>query len=166
MMNIYVGTYHKYNSGSLRGKWLELPLGDDELEKELSWIAEGENDPEFMIQDFECDFYKIDESENIWELNRLADECENWDDGQKDAFKEFTESGYDLEESLQKVKNGEFFYIDASDEKELAEKYIEICGGLENLNRETLERYFDFEAYGRELAYSFDETEHGYIDKM
>ena len=52
---LYVGTYAKYNNGSIAGEWLDL---DDYTDKEgfLTACAElhkDENDPEFMFQDFE-----------------------------------------------------------------------------------------------------------------
>lgn len=165
MINIYVGTYHKYNCGSIRGKWLELPLTDEELKSELNWIADTETDPEFMIQDFETDLsIKIDECDNIHELNELAQSTENWTDEQKEVFGCLvSEWQADFEEALEKVNNNEYFYIEANNETELAENYIDITGGLEFLPRETLERYFDFEAYGRELSYGFTQTENGYL---
>src|SRR5215831_11299397 len=52
---LYVGTYAKYNSGSIAGAWLSL---EDHSDKEsfLAACAElhkDEHDPEFMFQDFE-----------------------------------------------------------------------------------------------------------------
>lgn len=52
---IYVGTYEKYNSGSIAGKWLSLNDYDD-LEgfyKACKELHQEEHDPEFMFQDFE-----------------------------------------------------------------------------------------------------------------
>ena len=40
---VYVGTYNKYNNGSLFGKWLDLSDYSDKDEQE----------PEFMFQDYE-----------------------------------------------------------------------------------------------------------------
>lgn len=52
---IYVGTYGKYNSGSIAGQWLDLADYNtyDELMKACSAIHKDESDPEFMIQDCE-----------------------------------------------------------------------------------------------------------------
>lgn len=54
-MRVYVGTYAKYNSGSLAGEWLDLEDYSDKAEfyaacKELH---ANEPDPEFMFQDWE-----------------------------------------------------------------------------------------------------------------
>ncbi len=52
---VYVGTYGKYNSGSLRGVWLDLTtFADyDEFLAVCRYIHRDEADPEFMAQDFE-----------------------------------------------------------------------------------------------------------------
>ena len=55
MARVYVGTYGKYNNGSLFGKWLDLSdyntYGD--FLKACKQLHKGERDPEFMIQDSE-----------------------------------------------------------------------------------------------------------------
>ena len=53
--SIYVGTYEKYNNGSIAGKWLKLNDYDD-LEgfyKACKELHNDESDPELMFQDFE-----------------------------------------------------------------------------------------------------------------
>lgn len=55
MGSVYVGTYDKYNSGSLQGKWLKT---DDYNSKEdflmsCRELHNDETDPEFMFQDWE-----------------------------------------------------------------------------------------------------------------
>ena len=55
MARVYVGTYGKYNNGSLKGGWLNLadyPNYEDFL-KACKALHKGEHDPEFMIQDTE-----------------------------------------------------------------------------------------------------------------
>jgi antirestriction protein len=165
MINIYVGTYHKYNCGSIRGKWLELPLTDDELKNELDWVAGTETDPEFMIQDFETDFnIKIEECDNIEELNELARKTNNWSETQKEVFGCMVDDwGSDIEDACEKVEDCEYWYIEGNNDEELAQNYINELGGLDCLDRETLERYFDFEAFGRELSFRFTKTDNGYL---
>jgi len=52
---IYVGTYGKYNSGSLFGDWLVLTDYADsaDFEEACYDLHKGEDDPEFMFQDWE-----------------------------------------------------------------------------------------------------------------
>lgn len=52
---VYVGTYRKYNSGSLAGKWLSLAdyANRDEFYAACRELHKDEADPEFMFQDWE-----------------------------------------------------------------------------------------------------------------
>lgn len=52
---IYVGTYHKYNSGSIEGKWLDLTdySDKDEFYEACKELHSDEENPEFMFQDWE-----------------------------------------------------------------------------------------------------------------
>ena len=52
---VYVGTYNKYNNGSLFGKWLDLSdySGKDEFLEACRELHEDEQDPELMFQDIE-----------------------------------------------------------------------------------------------------------------
>ncbi|TWP31591.1 antirestriction protein ArdA [Apibacter muscae] len=53
---IYVGTYKKYNEGSLFGQWLNISDYNDfeELIQAMRKLHQDEEDPEFMFQDYEC----------------------------------------------------------------------------------------------------------------
>ena len=52
---VYVGTYKKYNEGSIYGKWMTLSdYSDfDEFEEACRELHKDEEDPEFMCQDKE-----------------------------------------------------------------------------------------------------------------
>ena len=59
--SIYVGTYQKYNNGSLCGKWLNLADYSDYygLLEAMKELHQDEHDPEYMIQDYEnCSFFE------------------------------------------------------------------------------------------------------------
>lgn len=53
---IYCGTFAKYNSGSIAGKWLTLAdyADREEFLEACRELHADERDPEFMFQDFEC----------------------------------------------------------------------------------------------------------------
>ena len=53
--SIYVGTYAKYNNGSIAGKWLDLTDYTDKEEfcKAANELHKDEADPELMFQDWE-----------------------------------------------------------------------------------------------------------------
>jgi antirestriction protein len=52
---VYVGTYAKYNAGSIAGAWLNLEdyQDKDAFYKACAELHKDEEDAEFMIQDFE-----------------------------------------------------------------------------------------------------------------
>lgn len=54
-VKIYVGTYAKYNNGSIFGKWLTLSDYSDlsEFYDACRELHKDEEDPEFMFQDYE-----------------------------------------------------------------------------------------------------------------
>jgi len=53
--SIYVGTYAKYNQGSIEGAWLDLTdySNPSEFYTACENLHKNEDDPEFMFQDFE-----------------------------------------------------------------------------------------------------------------
>ena len=54
-MQVYVGTYGKYNSGSIEGAWLDLEdySDKDEFLEACKKLHSDEDDPELMFQDFD-----------------------------------------------------------------------------------------------------------------
>lgn len=56
-MKLYVGTYHKYNCGSIFGEWVDLDdfSSKEEFLEKCHEIHKDEEDPELMFQDFEAD---------------------------------------------------------------------------------------------------------------
>lgn len=55
MARVYVGTYHKYNNGSIKGGWLNLADYNthNDFLNACRRLHKDETDPEFMIQDTE-----------------------------------------------------------------------------------------------------------------
>ena len=96
---IYVGTYGKYNEGSIAGKWIELDnLDEEEFKEAIKELHKEEKDPEFMFQDSEVPAAfesLISESfidENFWELK---DWYNDQDQNTQDAFNAFVNVGHD-----------------------------------------------------------------------
>lgn len=178
ILKIYVGTYRKYNNGDLSGKWISLPTDEETLRRELRAVAGEERDPEFMIQDFETAINGMEpaESENIIELNNVMARLKDLGitDDNSDAAKALSvmlKRGASFEEALNKVIDGEytFYAIDESKfnrEEALGFELVELAGGEENLDRDTLEMYFDYEGYGRDkiINGNLEKVDGGYIE--
>ena len=84
---VYVGTYHKYNCGSIFGKWLDLTDfdGEDEFLDTCRELHAGEDDPEFMFQDWEgIPSQFASESSVNWEYIAAFKQAQ--EEGRTDAF--------------------------------------------------------------------------------
>lgn len=149
---IYVGTYKKYNEGSLFGKWLSLSDYSDKEEfydacKELH---SDEEDPEFMFQDWEyIPKGLINESwisESIFELILEAPNINDFE-----AFIEFLDfTGYSLaDEDLGYLlsKFNDCYLGKFDNEEDFGIYIVDEFYDLPEIAR----IYFDYEKFARDL---------------
>jgi len=132
---VYVGTYHKYNCGSIAGKWFDLTEFDDEQDflAACSALHADEEAPELMFQD--------------WEgiPSGLASESHvNW--AFIDAYRQAKEEG-----------QGE-----AESEEDYARNFADETGLLSDMP-DSLQSYFDYEAYGRDMFMNGLVLVNGYV---
>ena len=179
MIKLYLANLGKYNEGILKGEWVELPLSETELEEAMVNIGvahydnEGNFVPyvietdengyeyvyeEYAIHDYETDLnISISEYSSLNDLNTVAEIVEDFELDQVNALldggvidmKDLIEG--DLEEIMQ---NYGFIELEPTmnEEQEVGYAYVdEIYGGPEYLSKEILERYFDYEAFGRDI---------------
>ncbi len=153
MMNIYLTNLGKYNEGELIGEWVQLPISDEELQEVFKRIGINEKYEEYFITDYECDFYEIGEYESINTLNEMAKKLDNLDEEQEQVVKVLmSECGYDLDDAIEKAESGDYrTYIDCNDMTDVAYAVVEECDYLRNVP-ENVARYFDYEAFGRDLG--------------
>lgn len=142
---IYVGTYHKYNSGNLGGAWLDLDDydGKDSFYEACRELHKDEEDPEFMFQDFEnfpSDFYGESGCDDVlWDWLEL-------DKHEREVVSEFlTVAGMTDTHSILEAYQGTY-----ESETDYAYQYIDDTGVLNDMP-ENLQHYFDYEAFGRDL---------------
>lgn len=146
---VYVGTYAKYNSGSIKGKWLDLTdyADKDAFIEACLKLHKDEKDPELMFQDHE----NIPEgmvtessiSEDLWEWMSL-------DDNDKTLLKLYR-SEVDHDATLDQARDA-FNGVHSSPEA-WAEDYIEQAGWLNEVP-EPLRLYIDYEAYARDAGFN------------
>ena len=156
---VYCGTYHKYNSGSLFGQWLDLTCfaSYEDFCEVCRFLHRDEADPELMFQDFE-NFPDAWYSESGFDEDtfNLILEYADFDDDKKRAFDAYMEnkgSGRDAEaiEDFNDKYYGEF-----DSEEEFAEHIVNEVDLLGNVP-EVVKQYFDYKRYARELfASDFD----------
>ena len=150
---VYVGTYHKYNCGSIEGKWLDLEdySDKDEFLQACAELHNDEHDPEFMFQDYEnIPNGLISEShidEKLWDWIELDD-----DDRELLAvYQAEIDSDGDIEQAR------EAFEGKYKDEEDWAYEFMESTGMLSQIP-ENLRNYFDYEAFARDARYGGDIT--------
>lgn len=158
---IYVGTYKKYNEGSLFGKWLTLRDYSDKEEfyEACKELHSDEEDAEYMFQDWESiPKGLISESwisETVFELIEQVDNIDPFDAFM--AFLDFT--SYSLEDEdlgylLSKFRDCYAGKFDS--EVAYAESYIEQSYDLSDF----MQTYFDYEKFAKDLFmgdYYFDD---------
>ncbi len=168
MLNIFVNTWGNYNeNGADGGEWITLPMDADELDEVLENIAEamGDEDPEWFINDYEwtieADLGDVHEMDSISEWNDLLNEADSLDEWEAEEIAAAMEAfSYSFREALEKQQNGEFTFYHNMDMEEVAEELINECYDLP----EFALRYFDYEAFARDLRFDgYEETKYGVI---
>ena len=156
-VKVYLTNLAKYNAGELFGKWVDLPLTEEELDEELREVLG--DDEEYFITDYEAPF-EIDEYENLRDLNSFADELH-------------IKTEYDIERIIYLLKN-----VVSNDWQYALEHYEDVVFykdmTLEDVARDLVEEglfgdisdniknYIDFELLGNNLSTDgYHETENG-----
>ena len=149
--SVYCGTYAKYNNGSLFGQWIDLTTFDsyDEFHNYCCALHADEDDPELMMQDYECFPYcyyddcmgedGFDKIKLYWEM------CEEHKAEAVDAWLSLT-CGDDLD-GFEEAYQGEW-----DSEVEFAEYIFDecYCDVLRSLPR-NFTYYIDYKAFARDL---------------
>ena len=171
MLRILVNTWGNYNTnGADGGKWIDLPMDEDELEETLESIAEsmGDHDPEFAIHDYEWENYHIrdiSEYESIHKLNEELEELASLQDWEMEEALAAVEAwGYSLEEAISKQSRGYFTLYRNMSLEDVAEELVNECYSPDTPTAEFFARYFDYEAFARDLGFDgYTETDFGVI---
>ena len=161
-ITVFLNTWGNYNeNGAEGGFWINLPCDIDETLEKLACNTEEEiNEMEVFINDFETDFYNLEISEytDIYELNELAEQLEQFDDEEIEKLKAIIEyNGGTLEDCIDCMDSYEFI------EGETLSNYAAELVGEMGLP-EFAEMYFDYEAFERDLSFDgYHETENGLL---
>ena len=152
----WVGNLGKYNEGDLVGRWIELPIDEDDLEKVLESIGiDNEEYEEIFIADYDVPFdsKELGEYTSIERLNEIAERYDCLRNDEKEVFNEISDD-FKLDEAFDIVENGDYMiYFNCDDMEDVAMQYIDETGLLDNVPGD-LANYFDYKAYGREMEIS------------
>ena len=148
---VYVGTYAKYNSGSIQGAWLDLENFSDResFYEACAELHKDEPDPELMFQDFEG-FPR-----SFYSESNVPAELFAWlelDEGDRELLAVYQE-GVDGDADFDRAS--EAFCGKYDSEADWAEQWLDDTGGLEGVP-ENLRNYIDYAAYGRDARISGD----------
>lgn len=168
MLRIYLTNLGKYNEGVLIGEWVDLPVSEEELEKVFKRIGINDEYEEYFITDYESDIdgLKVGEYENIDDLNELAEALEDLDSEEENVLSVMLEDGCTFEEALEKIKDRDYMvYYNCDSMEDVAYQVVEESGLLDGVP-EKVARYFNYEAYGRDLEIegTFYQINNAYIE--
>ena len=161
-IKLFMNTWANYNEngaddGITPTGWMSLDEAEEYAEKYEEYepfINDTDNVPKEL---------GVDEYSNIPETIDMLRKYEDFDDTQKEVFAALIDDGYEIDKAFDIVDDNDYFYIEGDSDTDLAYNYIDETGGIEELDRDTLERYFDYDGYGRDLAFDFIKTENGYV---
>lgn len=163
---IYVGTYAKYNEGSIFGKWMDLSDYSDseEFYNACRELHSNEEDPELMFQDWEnIPLALIGESSLADNIFEIIEAVSNLNETQQEAF------GVWLNYTSHNIASGDIDDLILSfedeyqgankDEEDFAYEIVEECYDLP----EFAKTYFDYEKFARDLFIGDYYYEDGYV---
>lgn len=159
---VYVGTYRKYNEGSIFGEWLQLADYNDlsEFYEACAALHNDEDDPEFMFQDYEnIPQGLISESWISDKIFIVLEEVQTLDTSEQEAFLiwcDDKQANFSKEDITDLLGDFETDYIGIyNSEEDFARELVQESHNLSDF----AEQYFDYEAYARDLfidSYWFD----------
>lgn len=165
MLNVYLTDLALYNQGRLYGKWITLPMDDDELAKNIAGVLKSgesigyfelgvyEPHEEYFITDFEWDdvsLFDVDEYENISKLNEQLQLIQDASANQLRAMK------FLLDESIAKDLEDAYYKADDvtihkdSSMSDVAYDFINECYDLSKLPA-LITNNIDYESIAQEL---------------
>lgn len=144
-MEAFITNLGKYNEGELIGKWISLPISEEELEQVLQEIGINEEYEEYFFTDYDCEVsLNLGEYESIEHLNELAEKLES------DVIKAVAEL-YGIEEAMETDENDWIIYFNIHTDYDLGYYIIEESGGYDTSELGNLSNYIDYEAFGRDV---------------
>lgn len=163
---VYVGTYAKYNNGSIKGDWIELSnfSSIEEFYEFCSELHADEIDPEFMFQDWEnIPSELISESSLSENTFSIIEKISDLDYKTLEAFAAWISIGNhdiesdDIDSLFESFEDDYQGYYNC--EEDFAYQIIDECYDLSDF----VKSYFDYESFARDLFMSDYTYENGHV---
>lgn len=146
----YITNLGKYNEGELVGEWVSFPIDVEEFNSILNNIGIDDEYEEWFVTDYDCNvdaYHSLGEYPSFEQLNEFGEMIED------DAFKALLEDQPDFESAKDLYESEKYeFYPGAKTWSDVAYRFIDECGGIKYLDRDTIEKYFDYEKLGQDLS--------------
>jgi|GEM_PF-847180 len=178
-MKIFITDLEAYNNGYLIGEWFTLPMGEDSLaecnEDVLHRGRKACRDTHYHEESFITDYEApiiINEHDDIYKLNELAEKIQKLDSYDLLKLKFLTHEGYNEREVLEQgMKNYDVEIYDYSGDASFTDVYQLLAmdmvaeGAFGDVPTH-LESYIDYSAIGRDLSNDYTEFSHGILGRM
>ena len=163
-VRVYLTNLAEYNAGCLKGKWLDLPLDEDEIEAAFKEVLGSDEEyvrnkvpdhtrnfdyeiSQCFITDYEADF-SIEEYDNFSELNSFVEQLNELDEYEQEKVIYLLEQGYSRQDALEQ-QDDVIFYKGMTLEDVAEELVEEGCFGSLT---DTIKGYLDYEKLARDLS--------------
>lgn len=164
MLNIYVTDLAAYNNGYLIGKWISLPVEEDELKQEINQVlvdgattcGYNEVHEEYFITDYEWEeinIFEVDEFDNVFELNEKVKLLEDLTQSQVKGVRYLIDYGIctDIEDAISKCDDVVIFEDQSLED--VAYNLIHECYNIDDIPS-IIYNNIDYKSIAQELDYS------------
>lgn len=156
-LKAFVTNLGKYNEGVLCGMWVYFPIDEDEFSEKIlpSIGVDGKRYEEWFITDYECELDGVaeylGEYPSLEDINILAEALDNWDENYAQAVVDVYNFDYIIN-----YTQDDFLFVDAETDEDIGRYYFEEVETVDSNVPEWIIRYFDYEAYGRDIRFTSD----------
>ena len=168
MLKGFITNLGKYNEGYLIGEWITFPISEEDLATALERIGINAQYEEYFFTDWENDYdinFNFGEYENIDHINEVIEAVENLDFSELQLLKAVCEcEGSYAIDHIEEFNPDNYIWYEGMTLEEVAYDIVE--GSYATKENEFLLRYFDYEAFSRDLSFEgYKESKYGvYIE--
>lgn len=148
------------------GEWVTLPTSDSDIDAAIERAQEGPDGEfyeEVMIADTTFGAGADIEYMDPHEVNEYISDFEN--SGYDKDFIQTLIDDLGFEQAANEIDDVEY-YEDVNDEQDLGYAVVEALGGVENLDPDTLQSYFNYESFGRDLTFEGYNIDNGFAYRV
>ena len=171
--SIYVADLKAYNEGKLIGEWVDLTEFDEgyEVMEKISDLMDGYSkkyhngmETEYAIHDFENfsrELYSESMGEEDFDIilktHKISEERDIPAEVLQNVMARYDSASKDIETFIDERYRGQF-----DTETDFAYDYIDMIGGLENLGKNDIDMYFDYDSFGSDYVTNYIDVVDGH----